>query len=251
MFKWFSGKKVKRQQIIPTPQVATEQLFDIGVSLLLPGKESLPGFIANMDMSGIEIAFLGNNWPDLTQDESVKLKLSIADSSKNCVIDAIVIDSSFDSDTKLYQFKFLYPDTLNYAIKQNLNRRDAFRIVPSNSDPITVYLKSESTSFQGYLIDISATGIGVEIESQEGQSLDNFNNLSLIFNLPGCKTEINLVGIITYQKPKGEKIHYGINFDRENNKNFRHNEMLIISYVMRRQKEILLNRVKVKDVDKR
>lgn len=237
MVPWFKGDRRKTYRVEPESRGALE------VRLIVSRRKPLLGELINMSLDGSAVFFPANECPDLTTNERVKLKFAIAQSKKSVMIDAIVKDSCTAGERKLCRFQFEEPAgfirELDPALWEYFNRRQGFRVEPNAIEPIEVMLEWRSGFAQGRIIDISTTGMGLEVDPEILRALGHSHRLTLSFKLPGSEIPLKLVGTIIYRKSKGEDPQCGIRFDWDWRKtdNFELQESVIGAYLMRRHQE--------------
>jgi len=246
MVIWFKGDRRKKYR------VERESLGALAVGLVLSSRKSLPGELINMSLDGSAVFFPGNKCPDLTPNERVKLKFVMTQRKKSITIDAIVKDSCTAAERKLCRFQFAEPASfvqeLDPSLWKYFNRRQGFRIEPDGVEPIEVMLEWHGGFAQGRIIDISTTGMGLEVDPELARALGQADRLTVSFQLPGSEMPLKLVGNTMYRKPKGQNSHCGIRFDWSWSKtdNFELQESVIGAYLMRRQREIDRKRSRLK-----
>jgi len=238
MVTWLKGDRRKKYRVEPESPGALE------VSLILSSRKSLPGELINMSIDGSAVFFPANDCPDLTPNERVKLKFVMTQTKKSITIDAIVKDSCTAGERKLCRFQFAEPASfvqeLDPSLWEYFNRRQGFRVEPERVEPIEVMLEWRDGFAQGRIIDISTTGMGLEVDPELARALGHGDRLTLSFRLPGSEIPLKLAGNIVHGKPKGENTHCGIRFDWSWSKtdDFELQESVIGAYLMRRHREI-------------
>jgi hypothetical protein len=238
MVPWFKRDRRKRYRVEP------ESLGAVAVSLIASSRKSVHGKLINMSVDGSAVFFPANECPELTTDQRVKLKFVIAPSKHSTVITATVKDLCTAGENKLCRFQFEesadFIQELDPAFWEYFNRREGVRVKPNAVEPIKVMLEWHSGFAQGQIIDISTTGMGLEVAPELGGALRHGQRLKLSFHLPGSEIPLKLVGNIIYNQPKGNDFQCGIRFEWDWSKTakFELQESVIGAYLMRRQREI-------------
>ena len=101
----------------------------------------------------------------------------------------------------------------------------------------------DHTSMQGRVIDLSITGIGLEVHNKDAQKLKYSDRLVLSFQLPGCTELFNITGVVSYKKPLEGNVRCGIKFDWSRTENFVYQEMSISRYIINHQQLMLKKRL--------
>lgn len=238
MVTLFKGDRRKKYRVEPESPGVLE------VSLILSSRKSLPGELINMSLDGSAVFFPAKQCPDLTPNERVKLKFGMTQTKKSVTIDAIVKDSCTAGERKLCRFQFAEPASfvqeLDPSLWKYFNRRKGFRMEPDELEPIEVMLEWHGGFAHGRIIDISTTGMGLEVDPELARALRRADLLTLSFQLPGSVIPLKLAGNTAHRKPKGENTHCGIRFDWNWSKTdeFELQESVIGAYLMRRHREI-------------
>jgi hypothetical protein len=198
MVTWFRRDRRNKYRVEP------EELGDVEVNLVLSSQRLLPGELINMSLDGNAVFFPAKEWPDLTPNERVMLKIVIPPSMKSITIDALVKDSCMAGGKKLCRFQFAKPATflqkLDPSLGEYFNRRKSFRVEPDQAEPIKVMLEWQGGFAQGRIIDISTAGMGLELDPELARTLGHADLLTLSFHLPGSKIPLKLAGKLLTRK---------------------------------------------------
>lgn len=220
--------------------------FPFSFDLMLPGRKKLAGNLADVNMEGAAISFPVEQCPALKNSERIRLALTIFETKKTMLLDAVVNGSRTVQDRILFQFRFI--DTTHIlkdpdpVLSGYFNRRESFRVRPDLSEPIRVSFKWEGKSVEGSILDISLTGIGLALEPKVARQLEYAKQITMTFRLPDETMPFEIVGNTTNFIPVGKLVRYGIQFDRKETMNIRNKERRILKYIMQRQLVMLKKR---------
>ena len=89
------------------------------------------------------------------------------------------------------------------------------------------------------VIDISLTGMGLDIKPELSEILINSEPFTLLFGLPVSEKTLMIVGTTVNPRPSGKIILYGIKYEWSQTENSYHQESVITNYVIYRQREII------------
>jgi len=233
MVKWFSKEKPRKLQIVDS----AESLFKF--SLRMSGGKELDGRLVDLRMDGAAISFPLDACPDFEDRERVRLVLTALQTEKKTSVDALVRDSRADENARLCHFEFidtsgflqdLDPDVMSY-----FNRRRAFRVKTDPLEPITVNVTWENGSDEGWIVDISTTGIALGVSKTTAKKLEDRDRITLVFQLPETDGEIRIIGRTVRMQPKSSEVLYGIDFNRKESENMRRADRAISRFVAQRQ----------------
>ena len=155
------------------------------------------------------------------------------------MLDALVRDSKRDRDTLLYQFQFIDTTALlrdmDPTLMSYFNRRQAFRVRPDPLDPLEVTIAWDDLSTSGLIMDISTRGVALVVDRSTARKLENEDQISLTFKLPGDEAMLKIAGKPAHLVPVQKDVRYGILFLWKETAEAGQKERLISRYVMQRQ----------------
>ncbi len=134
----------------------------------------------------------------------------------------------------------------SHGIGRLFNRRQAFRMAPTEESPVQVTVSDVARLFEhtGAALDVSATGLGVVIPSDHAELAPRDALMRMAVLLPGHADPIALIGRVCFRAPTragaapaGLKL--GIDFDEEATEHFEERVEAIVNYIMRVQREAL------------
>jgi c-di-GMP-binding flagellar brake protein YcgR len=237
MFKRSKAEKGKESPGKPEPSVPFQ------FSLMLPDRRLFPNDIVDISMGGAAMVFKADECPDFPRNENVKLILIMTHTRKTVEIEATVTDSRTSKGTKLYHFQFVDPQILDQELDPSLldyfNRRNAFRVNCVVTPPLEVTLKRDGVLDQGWIIDISKTGMGFGVKPKVAEKLGSPVRLTLTFKLPGAQMPVKLEGKVAHRTPHTKVVRYGIEFNWKETEGSQQHETAINSYILRRQQELV------------
>jgi c-di-GMP-binding flagellar brake protein YcgR len=237
MVKWF--KKEQRKQY----RSETEPPAPFELSLILPDGRDLSGLLKNISLDGAAILFPSDKCPIFKPKEKVRLKLTTIKNSKSIPITAIAVGFKQGKEMTLCRFYFLRANNLAQKLEPSLfvyfNRRQAVRVRAPVDEPVEVDLMWSGGYIEARMIDISITGIGLEVDPDEVEILDLPVEVTVSFQLPGFKTFL-LSGTALHRMEVGKTLKYGIKFDWEQTEDIERQQDDLEAYVLERQKEMRL-----------
>lgn len=244
MLKWFTGKRNKGCGSKQEP------VGDVRLSIILADDQLLPCDIKYIDREGGSLSFPEES--HLYLSRRVRFQFSTGNRSKECIIDAIILESCVVKGRRVCRFRFAdvvdLEATLGSGAFSRFNRRRAFRVVPGARDKIEIELTWGETGRSGRLADISVTGMGVgitvdgitvDLDPEVGGTLGPLDRLTLSFQLPGCDTQLRMMGIVRNRNLKSKNVCYGIDFEWGPSDESQQQAEAVRGYVMRQQQAML------------
>ncbi|MGB0589748.1 MAG: PilZ domain-containing protein [Myxococcota bacterium] len=127
------------------------------------------------------------------------------------------------------------------GVGASFNRRGAYRVAPASNSAVRVALSSVDGSFthKDSVSDLSASGVGVIVDEATAKAIESAFELKLAISLPGPGEALHFVSHVRRVIPKGHGHLVGLDFDPTNTPNFDERIDDVITYIMRRQREIL------------
>ena len=115
------------------------------------------------------------------------------------------------------------------------------RVRPSDRQPIDVHihLGSMEPLVRGTLIDLSTTGIAIEVSTEDEARVIDADPISVRFEFPGESRPLLLVGKIRNRRLLDNGVKYGIEFDAVASRRFPQQRGRIQRYICQRQLEDL------------
>jgi len=237
MLKLFKGGNRSKYR------TGAESFIPFKLSLILPNRLLLPGSLININLDGAAISFPAESCPDFDPGERVKLQMVTVESQKEMVIDATLRNLRTAEDRKLCRFQFIASNRLakelNPSLLKYFNRRRALRVKPDMAAPIAVDLECGSGFSQGWIVDISTTGLGLGMKPEVAKMMDRPKRVPVSFQLPGSEKPLFFEGTVPNIRRGGNIVVYGIEFDQSRTEDFHQQQESITSYVMHRQKVIV------------
>ena len=157
---------------------------------------------------------------------------------------ALVVYRLEDIGFRRYGFRFTDAENLKKlltpVVYRLFNRRGQHRVVPDPNKPIVVTIKADpdGTPSRVEVIDISATGIAVRVDSSLEEEFVSTSAIKLKIAMPGSKKALTLTGNILNRHLEDQGVRYNIVFDLAEPHDARKQQDLIIDYVMSRQREM-------------
>jgi len=127
------------------------------------------------------------------------------------------------------------------GVGSKFNRRGAYRVSPAATAKVRVSLSSIDGSFshKDSVTDLSASGIGVIVNEAIAKTIEEAFELNLAITLPGSGEALSFISHVRRVIPKGDAHLVGLDFDPTNTPNFDDRIEDVITYIMRRQREML------------
>lgn len=248
MLKWFKGKKEEKKKPAEENQFSSDA-FD--VRLVTPTGRLLPGELDEMRMDGITATFESERFPEFEEGAEVKLDFTKLETEREFIIRGVLKELTRVAGEVVCEFQFpdpkLYISELNSDDFSAANRREAFRMEPMGTDEVIVELRWEDKSGQGWMNDISVTGMGLGVTKETAAQMGKPETLKLSMQLPGSENVLQVIGKVLYHKPGKEDntIHCGVLFDQNKAGGFLAEDKMISTFLNAQQKEMLRRRAKL------
>ena len=218
----------------------------LGLSVVTSkAQEPCRGRVIDMSVEGVGAVFPLSGCPALALESEVELSFT-SDELKTPLVTSATVRSRADSENgRAYGFQFSDRDQFESRLLPRLqvliNRRSSFRVEACPESPVEVALETFDTgeTHRGQLINISASGIRIQLPLKSDSMLAEKRFLRLSFSLPNCQRPFALVGDIRYRDLTSTVADYGIAFDLERSENFERQTDSIADYAAKRQREIL------------
>ena len=129
---------------------------------------------------------------------------------------------------------------MDAGLARIFNRRGAYRVAPAELDPVFLLIQgADGFEYHDKASDISATGLGLIATEAVAEELAKREEFVLKMALPGYPHEIHFWGQVRRCLPRETGVLVGIDFDPARSANFEVAQDHIITYIMKRQREIL------------
>ena len=228
MIKLFKGENRAKYR------TEAESSLPFKLSLFLSNRRLLSGSLININLNGAAISFPADQCPDFKPGERVKLRVITVETQKKIVIDATLRDLRTVEDRKLCRFQFPTSNRLAKEMDPSLlryfNRRRAVRVKPDMTSPIVVDLECERGFSEGWIVDISTTGLGLGLRPDMAKRMGRPKHVTVSFQLPGNEKPLLLEGTVPNIRRVGNMIVYGIEFDQSQTEDFHHQQESITSF---------------------
>ncbi|MDP6945614.1 MAG: PilZ domain-containing protein [Myxococcota bacterium] len=219
---------------------------NIQATLKFDDGESADGIVVNITNRGLVVVCNELRNPESTPGRRVSLLLSGAgietpqeapghiqgvrteDTSHHRVV--VWVDDPEDLDR-----------LMSAGISATFNRRGAYRVAPSASEPIKVQLVGTTGGWthEDQVANLSASGVAVLVDKAVAAQLEEAGSLTASLQLPGRPRPTVFVSHVRRSIPKGDEFLVGLDFDPDLTENFEDISDLIVDYIMRRQRELL------------
>lgn len=203
------------------------------------------GTLVDVGPEQAALVFPNAEAPNLAMGQEILLKFSGEKIETPIEVAAIAHSRRDQKQTRRFGVWFVNPvdvETKLFPILRTLfNRRAEFRVHPDPLNPIQVtakHLKSDK-SFTGPMEDISASGMGLQLELDAEIHFAEVDYMMLSFLLPGAANPFQVGAIIRYRELIGQLTRYGLEFDPRRSKNFLDQQRAISKYAMERQRQIV------------
>ena len=159
------------------------------------------------------------------------------------------IDS--DEHSRILRFQFLDPDEIAEKLDNDdfriLNRRQHYRLEPVEPSHIRVTAGWEGHTADGWIIDISISGMGLGVTKKTAEEIGRPDRMQLRFSLPEVEGNIQLAGPVQFRKRMGNNYLYGIQFDLNLYGEVGRQEKAISAFILKQQQIILQRRYHARD----
>ena len=156
------------------------------------------------------------------------------------------LEAARPDDKGLSRLKIRLDDAADLArlmdagLARIFNRRGAYRVAPSELDPVFLLIQAaDGFEYHDKASDISATGLGLIASQEVADQLANREEFVLKMALPGYPHEIHFMAQVRRCLPRDAGVLIGVDFDPTRSPNFEGAQDQIITYIMKRQRELL------------
>ncbi len=181
-----------------------------------PGQHGIEGKLTDVSACGASLVFLTPADPGLEKDEEVELGFQVKGSDGELLTTAVVRSKNVGEALVRYGFEFLdyggFDDKVPYVLRAVFNRRRAPRVKPEESVPVAIAGDAQA---EGQLVDVSTSGIAVEVPFHLAAAIDIGQRLELTLTFPGQRAAVMLAGVVRDRRMAGPAIHLGVEYDEK------------------------------------
>ena len=243
------GGRMKTQMRYRTMPGGEERLDVAGKTA---SGEAFLGEIVALNSDGAVTHFARERKPRLAVGQRTMLTFTASWLAVPIEIEATVESREEREAFRCYRFLFEKSEGLESQLSEGLyqvcNRRSALRVEPHPKQPIEVALKipqglagesGDASELHATvrLRDISATGVGLILESHFERVFAAVDFAEMCFCLPPSSTPVHLAAWIRYRQLEGDSVRYGLQFTPKHSVRFEAQRVEIIDYVTRRQRD--------------
>jgi c-di-GMP-binding flagellar brake protein YcgR len=211
--------------------------FHLRGILRLSEEQDIEGRLVDVSTHGASLAFLPGSDPNLTLGSELDMTFI---GPNGIQVEAVtVVRNRFESDDFVrYGFQFKDVEGLNKNIpilmRAVFNRRRAPRVVPDK--PIEVELSSpELETIAAKLVNLSTTGLAIEVPFTLFESYQAGLEVSAAFNLPGSISTVRVTGPIRGCRMQGPSVHLGIEIEEDKTPDFERQVAALENFVCSRE----------------
>lgn len=135
---------------------------------------------------------------------------------------------------------------LSGEIHRLFNQRSVYRVETDPAEPVDAQICVAPESFpelpqqfqaNGRVKNISPVGIAILVDHEVETKLAAIDQVITTFQLPGSEQALEIVSWIRNRQLQGDRVCYGLEFDKDRSKDFDEQNSEIIKYVRHRQLE--------------
>ncbi len=221
-----------------TPQKVEARL------VLLDGA-TISGVLAELGARTITVATPLKRGPEVESGSRLHFELSGDLVGGSHVADGHVDRCWQHGNTRRYTLRYAVLDDferlLATRVGRHFNRRDAYRVIPADTQPVLVEVTPpDASTVICRALDVSAGGVAVPVAGTPLAALEpGAATLELTLRLPGSPRPVELVGRVRFAGEEEGAQRLGIAFDEDRSRGFAAAQDRVIDYVMKRQREEL------------
>lgn len=215
------------------------------VTIATPAGQTARGEKTDVSPKGMTVAFTGKNLPVFPLASELWVLLETRDRSRPIKLAATCEKRWDDSRGRRYGLKFAGTVDLSHlhtlGVVGLINQRGSFRVQPPEGlqIPVVVHSPDEKEKAKAELADLSEGGMGVLAPAWIEAKMAASESMRTTLRLPGGDIELTTISAVVYRGLSGDRIRYGLAFDREATPHFPAVQNRIAAFVMKRQREIL------------
>jgi c-di-GMP-binding flagellar brake protein YcgR len=197
--------------------------------------------LLDVSASGAGIRFVGPRFPNLAVGQEVDLVFTSRTLTAPMTVAAKVQHRAEEQGARRFGFHFLETQALDTELppvmRELFNRRRTVRVVPDPRRPVLVELRTDADALplEVGLINISETGVAVCLDVGQDSRFAETTSVLVTLYLPDSRRPVSLIGDIRYRRMLGDQLHYGINFNPEESRDFSRKQAALTKYVLKRQ----------------
>lgn len=190
--------------------------FHLRGALRCEGQAGLEGRLTDISSRGAALAFWTQRDPKLAEDTEIDL-LFAAPNGTHITAPARVVHSTPCEGFVRYGFEFLDAEELDRRVpilmRAMFNRRRSPRVKPA--EPIDVELESGDQNVTCRLVDVSTSGMALELSFSQAGELDRGAHVGLEFTVPTSTSPVRVAGVVRGRRLVGPNVHLGVEFETE------------------------------------
>lgn len=210
---------------------------------------SFGGQLHDVSIAGAAIRFSVNEAPSLRRGQSmtITLRLPLPNKKFHVVdIQARVRHIDRDDETKSvrcglqFDHRVARGSALYTTLRALANRRAETRLAPGEDEKISMVLKTDDgAEISGNVRDISANGARVMVGGDFETDAIGLDSIALSFRLPSEEHDTVIAVHIRNQQAEKNRTCIGLQFDDQETPNFRAQQKEVMSYLMKRQRDLI------------
>jgi c-di-GMP-binding flagellar brake protein YcgR len=226
-------------------RVSVDEIDDLRVAVLGPDGVRVPGMLIDVSGSGAGVRFLGVNAPRLAVGQAVDLVFTSKQIGPPMTVPARVQHRTEESGGRRFGFRFLEATSLEAylppVMREFFNRRQTVRVTPDPARPVRVELRldPESSPVEAGLVNVSIAGAAVSLSPRAEAEFVDADALWVTLYLPTSRRPVSMYGHIRYRRLVKESVHYGLDFDADESRDFARKQAILTKYVLKRQMKAL------------
>ena len=200
----------------------------------------------NLTIEGAHVRIHQAGAPTLAIGHRIDLELTDSDTGGSLSLSSKVMFRDEVPTGRTYGLQFNNPDEvrklLTPALAKLFKRRQDFR-VPLDEGKVVATLRLPREAgvdlIEGPMVDLSTSGCAVLVTLAQESQLVDFTQLDILFKLPLTSMPCLLYGDIRYRELAGERVRYGIEFQKRDDGDYGRSLEDVIEFVMQIQNEML------------
>lgn len=184
--------------------------------MYLPGMPGVEGKLLDVSAHGASLVFLNGSDPKLRADEEVEVGFQVSGAEGELRAKAVVRSCARRESYVRYGFEFVdyanFGERVPLVLRAIFNRRRSPRVKPTT--PVGVQVTGGRAEVESQLVDVSTTGMAVELPFHAVESFACGETVRLGLTLPEHATAIGLEATVRARRLVGPVVHLGLEFSQ-------------------------------------
>jgi c-di-GMP-binding flagellar brake protein YcgR len=247
MLKKLFGKENRAQYRVTQEQLEADQEISIRFTA---DDETFEGLAQDICIGGTAVTLPELTFASLSEGDIIPLHITVKGQENDVVITGIIRNISIKDNDKTIHFQFIdsegLPVKLNTSSFSAFNRRQCYRVAPIEVEHLPVTIRWSDEVVEGWLIDLSLTGMGLGVTPEIARHLGQPERIRLRFVFPEKEEELQISGKIQFHRQAGDHYLYGVKFIYSDFAEGHRQEKAISAFLMKQQQLFLQKRAHVK-----